>query len=376
MGSKFRLGPEIVSSAEKQEGAKRVSDQEKQKIYVNAQKVVPTTRKSKRVESKSQGEPDLKNKEKVNEGPAEKPRERQERHVPYVDLTPKKVDGPLTGPVKEVDATETHYKNRAPVEIGLDIEKLVEAVLKTELTIPLKDLAGISTIVQKEIRRQMTKTKIPVEETTVKLQSVEVESNEIRLEDKSLPMFLVTQSQDGEVPEGCMVAQDPVLQYLAENPDVKSESLVVSQNSEALRAIYGTVNGVVQEESLLDSGSMIISMSKKAAVESGLNWSPDVRIKMESASSHHELTLGLARNVVFAIGGLKFFLQIHILPNPPYRMLLGKPFDRLTTSTVKTFADGNTEVTLTDPNTKRSVVVPTYKRGCGPEQMQREQKDF
>jgi hypothetical protein len=97
---------------------------------------------------------------------------------------------------------------------------------------------------------------------------------------------------------------------------------------------------------------------------------------MESASSHHEMTLGLARNVVFAIGGLRFFVQVHILEAPPYRVLLGKPFDRLANSKVQTNSDGSTEVTLTDPNTKQSIVVPTYKRGCGPEQLQKEAKDF
>jgi hypothetical protein len=276
LGVKFHVGPEIVSNAGKQEGAKRKEDSEKQPIYVNAQRKVPTARKSKWVEMRSQGEPDLEKRIEETQMRTTANDDR-EQSLPKEDLALKRVDDTLTGPVKETEVSGPHYKNRAPVEIGLDIEKLVEAVLKTELNIPLKDLAGISTIVQKEIRRQMTKTKVPIEEKAiVGVQGVEVIEAEVRLEDQPMPMFLVTQTKDGEVPEGCCVAQDPVLQYLADNPTVKAGNLVVSQASEPLRAIYGSINEMLQEESLLDNGSMIISMSKTAAVENGLNWDPGI----------------------------------------------------------------------------------------------------
>ena len=82
---------------------------------------------------------------------------------------------------------------------------------------------------------------------------------------------------------------------------------------------------------------------------------------MESASNHVEQTLGVARNVCFEIGGLKSFLQVHILENPPYRVLLGKPFETLGSMVVQTYKDGSSEVVIKDPNTKRVAVVPTYE---------------
>ena len=56
---------------------------------------------------------------------------------------------------------------------------------------------------------------------------------------------------------------------------------------------------------------------------------------------------------------------MHILDNPPYRVLLGRPFDTLTSSVVRTNGDGDSEVILTDPNTMSVVTVPTYSRGAG-----------
>lgn len=141
--------------------------------------------------------------------------------------------------------------------------------------------------------------------------------------------------------------------------------------TEPLRAIYAKLNGVGQEECLLDGGSMIVSMSKKVAIQLGLGWDPSVKIDMESASNHIEQTLGVARNVSMEVGGLKLFLQIHILENPPYRILLGKPFERLAATVIQTFEDGSAEVVMKDPNTKRVAVVPTYRRGEAPEDLQK-----
>ena len=117
---------------------------------------------------------------------------------------------------------------------------------------------------------------------------------------------------------------------------------------------------------------MIISMAKEVAVRLGLTWDPSIRINMESASNHLEKTLGLARNVRFAVGGLELFLQVHILEDPPYRILLGRPFDTFTSSLVKTNPDGSSEITLLDPNTKVTAVVPTYQRGMSPDELQKQ----
>lgn len=373
MGIAFHVGPEIVSTTGKQEGA-RLEEKKTEKNYVNATRSGPLVRKGKKVTFASTGEPDLqKGKAKAQ---AETRTTDQERLLPNEELTPKRVDTASNDPVKDSIKGEPHYRNRAPVELGLDVVKIVEAVLETELYIPLKNLAGVSTAIQKEIKRQMTKTKVPTENGAKP--SLVQESNErqrILVEDLPLESY-VELGESEELPEGYRVAQDPILQYLTMNETAKPEDFVVSRSSEPLRAIYMTINGVRQEECLLDNGSMIVSMSKAAAVENGLNWDPEMSINMESASNHLEPTLGLAKNVKFAIGGLQFFLQVHILKAPPYRVLLGRPFDRLTRSVVKNAGDGSSELSLQDPNSGFTRVIPTYRRGEPPENLKPEGKDF
>ena len=71
--------------------------------------------------------------------------------------------------------------------------------------------------------------------------------------------------------------------------------------------------------------------------------------------------MGLARNVPFRWGELKVYLQVHVIRNPAYKILLGRPFDVLTRSRTD-HEDGNQLLTLTDPNSGKSWTVPTYDR--------------
>lgn len=292
------------------------------------------------------------------------------RRVPYVDLPPKRMSKVTEAVDQNPPKEEVTYKNKAPVEMGLDIEKIVETVMEMEVSVPLKSLAGVSNAIQKEIKKQMTKARMPVEEQqpakVLKTNTSEVFLNDIKIESQTMK---TEESED--LFEGCIVAGDPVLQYIAENADANLSNLKVGKMTEPLRAIYTRINRVGQEECLLDGGSMIVSMSKKVATELGLVWDPTVSIQLGSATNHTEMTLGVARNVSFEVGGLKLFLQVHILENPPYRVLLGKPFETLGATTIQTFSDGTAEIVVKDPNSKRVAVVPTYRRGENPDDLQK-----
>ena len=315
------------------------------------------------------------------------------KEVPYVDVPPRKVvmrSEPVKENVREDQIAKPGpaYKNQAPVEVGIDVEKLVASILEVEVGVPLRNLAGVSNAIQKEIRRQMTKARLPVEGAQVNLVAEAIEDEENELEavvDKSessrpcipvdsLPFssYMINTEVSEDMPEGYIVGPDPVLQYLLENKDADARDLVVAKPSEALRSTYMTVNRMGEEECVIDNGSQIVSMAKDTAIQFGLTWDPSLRVNMESASNHVEGTLGLARNVRFSVGGLDLFLQVHILENPPYKILLGRPLDALTKSVVKTNEDGSSEVVLTCPNTKKVATVPTYERGKGPGMVQRQ----
>ena len=88
---------------------------------------------------------------------------------------------------------------------------------------------------------------------------------------------------------------------------------------------------------------------------------------MQSANRSLEQTLGLAKNVPFVFGTITVYLQVHIMEEPAYKILLGRPFDVVTESLIKNEKDGTQSLTLTDPNTGERCVMNTHERGKPPE---------
>jgi len=90
-----------------------------------------------------------------------------------------------------------------------------------------------------------------------------------------------------------------------------------------LRVVPAVINGVEEEEVLLDSGSQIVSMTKKVATANKVSWNPSLSIQMQSVNRSLSRTCGLARNVPFTLGGVTVLLQVHVMNAAPYTVLLG-----------------------------------------------------
>ncbi|KAG6825296.1 hypothetical protein H0H93_000868, partial [Arthromyces matolae] len=121
---------------------------------------------------------------------------------------------------------------------------------------------------------------------------------------------------------------DPYDVYLRSLPiGYTPENLIVAKDSEPLRAIMMVVDGKISVESIVDSGSQIVAMSEEVCNDLHIKFDPTVRLNMQSANGTVDSSLGLARNVPCSIGDITLYLQIHVLRNPSYDILLGKPFD-------------------------------------------------
>ncbi len=104
----------------------------------------------------------------------------------------------------------------------------------------------------------------------------------------------------------------------------------------------------------------------------GWEYDPDIYILMESANRGVEKLLGLVKNVDFLFGEVTVYLPVHVLANPAYNLLLGRPFNTLTSSKVKNSSDSDQTMILTDSNTKKRTRVHTYPRGQAPVVLQSE----
>jgi hypothetical protein len=274
---------------------------------------------------------------------------------------------------------------KAPIQRDGLTEDMLERIDNTEVTVKLKDLFGISKDLREGEKLRLTRIRQSLKEqekeqdsapsknvpkaveaqavATLAEQDSQLMCNALEMGD--LPevqgVFITTLGAEG-MPAGSVIAQDPYLQYLEGLSDGEEpKQIYVARDSVPLRVTFPYINSQGPVESVLDTGSQIVSMSLAQAQTCGLIWDPTINIFMQSANGQLEKSMGLARNVPFRWGELKIYLQVHVIRNPAYKVLLGRPFDVLTKSRTD-HEDGNQLLTLTDPNTGKAWTVPTYDR--------------
>ncbi len=176
--------------------------------------------------------------------------------------------------------------------------------------------------------------------------------------------FFISTEQDEGLEPGWIVCMDIVLQYYATVPTGQApKQIYAALESVSLRAVFPLIAGKEAIECVLDTGSQIVSMALAVAERLGLSWDPDVQIYMQSANKSLKKSVGLARNVPFLFGDIAVYLQVHIIDQPAYQVLLGRPFDCLTESVLQNFKDGKQSITIRDPSTDRRITLPTHARG-------------
>jgi hypothetical protein len=280
-----------------------------------------------------------------------------------------------TNPAKERQMQNEMFKSSAD-------EELAERIFRREIDLSVEELFAVSPAVKKAILRRAKNTKIRPRQMNAFVQGMPdgfmtIDEDErpapapfsyFSLEELEDPGFEVLLEEKEGLEAGAVVHRDIVEQFRKDRPieDRGKKIVVVARKGEDLRVTFPKINHSNQEiETVLDSGSQIISMDTNIAVGLGLAWDPDVVIHMQSAHGDLQPTKGLARNVPFKFGDITVYLQVHIIDNVPYQVLLGRPFDVLVESEVKNTKEGDQQITITDPNSGRRCTIGTYARGKG-----------
>ena len=277
---------------------------------------------------------------------------------------------------------EPGFKNRAPLQLDERAKDLVQEALKNPICITTEDLLNVSEPMRQELKKLLIKKRLEKKSVTLAAEveptgddvgtSGQREIETISVEKLPEATYEVLAEDTNGMAKGSVVVSDPVMQYLNSlAPGEEPKSIIVAAESHALRTVYPLINRVGEVESLLDPGSQIVSMAKSVAVTLEVNWDPDITVQMQSANNTLERTLGLAKNVPFLFGTITVYLQVHVIENAAYKVLLGRPFDIVTESVVKNAKDGSQSLTLTDPNTGERCVMHTHERGKVPTVLQR-----
>ena len=162
------------------------------------------------------------------------------------------------------------------------------------------------------------------------------------------------------------IITNPLEMYLHEHlgdSNAANSKIVVTAESRALCAILLVINGQDKVEAIFDPGCQVVAMSKEICNALMLHYNPTIRLHMMFTNGSIDQSLGLAQNVPFLVGDITLYLQIHVLRAPAYDILLGQPFDVLTQSVIRNYANENQTVTIKDLNTGQKAMVPTIP--CG-----------
>ncbi|PPQ79753.1 LOW QUALITY PROTEIN: hypothetical protein CVT25_003315 [Psilocybe cyanescens] len=144
-------------------------------------------------------------------------------------------------------------------------------------------------------------------------------------------------------------------------PD-RNDGLVVAKHVEDLHATEVLLEGRITVEALMDDGCQIVALQRNLWERLGLPIRSDHQMQMVSANATTSQTVGLLHNLKITIGGYEFYLQVQVVDDAPYEMLLGRTLLTLTQASIQHFSNGDSHITLIDPNTCTVITVPTRTR--------------
>jgi hypothetical protein len=259
------------------------------------------------------------------------------------------------------------YRTLPPIHdptIALDVYK---RAMESPITITQRELYSLSPEVRAKVRDDNTTRRIPNILANPGQASVHfaVDSSDLPFDIAST--FALGRTETRDPPRGATIIADPIETYYkslepGEVPNL--DRLTVAKESTAIRSIYALVDTSQKKECTVDPGCQVIAMSETTCHSLGLAYDPEIRLNMESANGTCDWSLGLARNVPFLIGTITLYLQVHVIRSPSYSVLLGRPFDVLTESVIRNFANEDQTITITDPNSGKQCTIPTFARGA------------
>jgi hypothetical protein len=294
----------------------------------------------------------------------------------YIPPTMRNIGAPVKStPVNK--RGDPAYKTLPPVhdpQIAIEVYK---RSMEAPITITQRELLSISPEVRSQVRDVTTMRRVSNNPAVASQNALQLEDeayDEVIDADPDGAMFALPCCaphprfrQPRELPSGAIIVPDPIERYYRSLPPGQSpdpDRLIVAKESSAVRSIFAVIDNTNKKECILDPGCQIIAMSEDTCHELALAYDPAIRLNMQSANGTLDWSLGLARNVPFTIGSITLYMQVHIIGSPAYDVLLGRPFDILTESIVRNFANEDQTITINDPNTGQRYTVPTIPRGA------------
>jgi hypothetical protein len=239
---------------------------------------------------------------------------------------------PIGYPPKQ-SPEEAKFRYHTGIEDSVQTSTLAERALDSSITITTRELLAASPEVRKHVKDLVVTKKVSVN-------NVEADS------------------------------EDPVDAYLAafvnDSPpvplDVAKYEDSAAVHSLPLRVIYPEFAPGVQPECILDGGAQIVVMRKDVWEQLQVPLATHWTMSMESANSGTTRTLGFVENHPVKIGHIVIHLQIQVVEDAPFEVLLGRPFFDVTSCAEVSKQGGEHSIYIRDPTTQIPYLFPTQPR--------------
>ncbi|KAI0964673.1 hypothetical protein AcW1_001441 [Taiwanofungus camphoratus] len=230
------------------------------------------------------------------------------------------------------------------------------------VTLTPKELLSISPDVRVRYREAITPKRVPMDPKATYMAQITELSDDLASKTMLATSELLCHGEP--LVPGSTIIPDPYETYLRHVPGKEEPSeIIVARDSNSIRSIKALIDNKERIECIVDPGSQVVAMSEQVCHTLGLIYDPFVQLNMQSANGSIDRSLGLVRNVSFQVGDIVLYLQMHVIRNPSYDILLGRPFDVITESVVKNFGNEEQTITIVCPNTSKVATIPTMPRG-------------
>ncbi|KAG2069209.1 hypothetical protein BDR04DRAFT_992891, partial [Suillus decipiens] len=96
-----------------------------------------------------------------------------------------------------------------------------------------------------------------------------------------------------------------------------------------LRELCVTLNGVHSELGLLDEGSEIVIIREDIWRKTNVPWNQQICMRMQTANGGAKDMGGCIEMLEIDVEGIKTWAHAYIVLDAPYRLLLGRPWQKL-----------------------------------------------
>lgn len=238
-------------------------------------------------------------------------------------------DTQIAGPT-DADDNKPQYKTKLPAYDDAAVAAVFGKILTSEVTLPIKSLFAASPEIRKKCKEFLT----PKRE-------------------------LIKESSGHEM---AMYASLPRPSSPVAHDEVESS---VAPGNVPLREVEVWLDGKLEVKALLDSGSTFIAMPKDIWRNLGSPAILSQAITVETADSQLSRSAGLIPRVRLTIGSFSVVLQVQVVEQAPFQLLLGRPFFVHTRAQVVDESDDEQILYLTHPDTNETVSIPTIRRTSG-----------